>query len=458
VRARLRILTAVVAAALGLLAAPRARAAEALPADVRAALDGVLACERPGGGWAYVCDPPTGPRGAVTWPLLTARRVLGPLGLDDWDVVVLRSPGTPAAGLVLLDAWRRAGDPRYLAAARRAGDLLLALQLANGGWFSEVPVHGTQPARWFTAIARWATLDDDVTSGAIRFLLALGEATGDPRYREAAERGLALLVAAQLPSGAWPLTWRPAWTRALRASFEDLASTNDAATSGPIHAVLAGARTLGRPDLLAAARRGAGWLAAAQAPAPQGGWAQQYGPTGAPAPGRRFEPAALASWESRLMVEAMLAVVEATGDTTLCPPVARAVDWLVASAITPGCWARFYAIGSNAPVYIGADGQPVPTPGAARRPYRWTGDYGIPGLLAALGVDARAERSTPPPTRLSGDAGACPPELPLEDRDEQSPRIAILRAAIRLAAIEPAPPPPCAFEVRRRLAEAGRLR
>jgi hypothetical protein len=100
----------------------------------------------------------------------------------------------------------------------------------------------------------------------------------------------------------------------------------------------------------------------------------------------------------------------------------------------------------------------VATAARARRPYRWTGDYGIPGLLAALDVDARAARSALPPQRLPGDAGTCPPELPLEDRDERSPRIAIRRAAIRLAAIEPAPPPPCVFEVRRRLAEAGRLR
>jgi hypothetical protein len=416
-----------------------AGAAASLPADVRTALDAVLACERREGGWTYVCDPPTGPHGAVTWPLVRARAVAAPLGLDDWDVVVLRSPGTPAAGLLLLDAWGRGGEARDLAAARRTGDVLLALQLAHGGWFSEVPIHGTAPARWFVALARWATLDDDVTSGAVRLLLALYEATGDVRYRDGAARGLDLLVAAQLPSGAWPLTWRPRWRRALRPSFEDLASTNDAATAGPILALLAGARTLGRSDLLVAARRGGEWLARVQAPPPQAGWAQQYDVDGRPAPGRRFEPAALASWESREMLDALLALATATGDPSFCTPVRHAALWLVGSAIAPGCWARFYATGTNAPVYIGRDGRTVPSAAAARRPYRWTGDYGIPALLAALGA---AAPSTAASWRLPGDAGWCPGER-IAPALTAGPRRRIAWAAERLAAWAPPPAPPC---------------
>jgi hypothetical protein len=136
-----------------------------LPAEVRRALDGMLACERPEGGWTYRCDPPQGPYGAVTWPLLRARRLAAIVGRDDWDVVVLRSPGTSAAGLILLDAWRRGGAAGDLAAARRAGDLLVSLQLSNGGWYSEMPVRGTRATWWFRAISHWATLDDDVHLG-----------------------------------------------------------------------------------------------------------------------------------------------------------------------------------------------------------------------------------------------------------------------------------------------------
>jgi pectate lyase-like protein len=440
-----------VGVALLVIAASAARAS--LPTDVRQALDRMLACERPEGGWTYRCRPPRGPHGAVTWPLLRARRLAKIFGRDDWDVVVLRSPGTSAAGLLLLEAWRRGGDARDLAAARRAGDLLVSLQLSNGGWYSEMPVHGTRVAWWFRAIAHWATLDDDVTSGAVRMLLALAEVTGETGYRDAAMRGLDLLLAAQLPAGGWPLTWRPGWIVSLNATFEDLPSTNDAATAGPAAALLDGARVLGRPDLLAAAHRTGAWLAAAQGTPPLAGWAQQYAVDGRPAPGRSFEPAAWASWESRIMIDALLQIAAATGDDSLCEPVARGVRWLVRAAIQPGCWARFYEPGSGKPLFIGPDGRPVGTPTEGRRPYRWIGDYGIPGLLAGLGLDGggrplRVGAASHPPRRIPGDPGACPGFVPLEAQLPGGPRSRIITAAVLLDRMTPLPDVPCRDEVR----------
>ena len=55
----------------GVLFAARTAAAT-LPPTVEAAVDAVLACERPGGGWTYSCDPPTGPEGAVTSPVASS--------------------------------------------------------------------------------------------------------------------------------------------------------------------------------------------------------------------------------------------------------------------------------------------------------------------------------------------------------------------------------------------------
>ncbi|MFM8408676.1 MAG: hypothetical protein ACKOCT_00205, partial [Alphaproteobacteria bacterium] len=72
-------------------------------------MEAVVACARPEGGWTYACDPPTGPEGVVTAILLRARSIGEIFGTADWDVLVMRSPGTPAAGLLLLDAWSRAG-------------------------------------------------------------------------------------------------------------------------------------------------------------------------------------------------------------------------------------------------------------------------------------------------------------------------------------------------------------
>jgi hypothetical protein len=445
-----RVAAAIAFAAL--LFAWRADAATGDPvADARVAVDAMLACARPDGGWTYVCNPPSGPHGIVTRILIRARHIESWLGGPRWDVLVVRSPGTPAAGLVLLDAWTRWRDPQYLAAARRAGDVLLAAQLGSGGWASEVPVRGTGVPAWFRWLNLWTALDDDVTSGASRFLLALWQATGDARYRDAGQRALDLLVAAQLPDGAWPLTRRPAWYRWLSRSFEDWPSTNDAATAGPIEALIEGARVLGTPAYLASARHGGDWLIAAQRAAPQAGWAQQYDLAGQPAPGRRFEPVSVATWESREMLDALISLARATGDRRYCRAVAPAVRWLVASAIAPGCWARLHALGDNAPLFVDREGRRVASAADARTPYRWTGDYGVPGLLATLGlgVDGRRLATTRPVRRIAGDPGACAGTPPAEDTPiTENPRRRIVRAAVLLQRLAPVPEPMCADEVR----------
>jgi Pectic acid lyase len=417
-------------------------------ADARAAADAVLACARPDGGWTYVCNPASGPHGVVTRLLIRARQIGSWLGGARWDVLVVRSPGTPAAGIVMLDAWKRWGDPRYLDAARRAGDILLAAQLGSGGWASELPVRGASMPVWFRWLNHEAALDDDVTSGATRFLLALWRATGDDRYRAGARRGLDLVRGAQLANGAWPLTWRPGWLRWLSPSFEDGPSTNDAATAGPIEALLQGSAMLDNREDLLAARRGGDWLLGIQG-APQAGWAQQYDAAGRPGPGRRFEPAGFATWESREMLDALVSLARVTGERRYCRAVGPAVRWFYQSALAPGCWARLYAPGTNAPLFVDRDGRPVATPADARRSYSWTGDFGIPGFLATLGLGSDGRRLAPgaprPPVRLIGDPGACPGEPPIEAApDDENPRRRIVRAAVLLQRLEPGPASPCA--------------
>src|SRR5262245_5001012 len=294
-------------ALLALTVAQAVRAAEPPTlATLTATLDALLGHERKPGGWTYE-TPPGSPPGTRPPPwsdvLRLAERIAVPLGLASWDVVVVRSPGTPAGGLVLLDGYRLTRRPPYLAAARRAGDLLASIQLPSGGWFAEMPVKGTALAGWFGLAFRRTTIDDDVTPGAVRLLLALTEATGDNRYRDAAGRGVDFLLRTQLPDGAWPLLWRPWWERPFASRFEHFSTLNDGATSAAIETLLLARRVLGRPECLTAARKGGDWLTHARLPPPQAGWAQQYDDRGAPAPARKFEPVGLAAWETRYAIE-----------------------------------------------------------------------------------------------------------------------------------------------------------
>jgi Pectic acid lyase len=370
-------------------------------ADLDHELDALVASQRGAGGWTFA-SPPGGRAEPFTLVVRTAERVLAPIGLATWDLVVVRSPGTPAAGLVLLEGWRRTGREEWLAAARRAGDFLVATELEPGGWFSELPVHDATTPWWFRLGADTRPmLDDDVTPGAIRLLLELWAATGDVRYRGAAERAIDLVMTAQLPSGAWPLDARPSWLRRLHPHYEDQPALNDGATPFAITTLIEASRLLGRPELLTYARRGGDWLLAVQKPT-HGGWAQQYTMAGEPASARAFEQPALASWETRHAVEALLALAEATGDGRYCGGAIAGARWLHDVRVAPECWARFYDVATGKPIFVDAGGRPVPSSVEARPGYSWMGDYGIPWLLARMGIT-----NGPAPYRIPGDPGRC---------------------------------------------------
>ncbi|MCC6848830.1 MAG: hypothetical protein IT294_10045 [Deltaproteobacteria bacterium] len=402
---------AVLAAVLAVALARGADASARDPAasgELHVALDQLVARARPDGGWEFGELP--GERvHPHTAPLKFAERVAAPFGLADWDLLAIRSPGTPTAILALVDGYRLTGDERYRATAARGADLLAAIQMRSGGWFSEMPVRGPALARWFTWTVLRTALDDDVTPGAIRALLAVWQLNGAPHLHAAAERGIAFLLDRQLADGAWPLVARPRWKQWVYRDFEDRPTLNDGATSQTIVTLLAAAAALDRPELVAAARRGGDWIARARHAPPQAGWAQQYDEGGVPVAARRYERVALASWETRHALTALVALADATGDPAYCAPIAPAVRWLEQSQITPGCWARFYEIGTNRPLYFNERREAVGTPSEAHQPYDWSGEFGIPYLVSRLGAgdgEAREMAHAARP-RVPGDPGVC---------------------------------------------------
>ena len=414
-------------------------------ARFRIALDEVVERSRPDGGWVFGALP--GERvHPHTDPLQFAERVARPFGLNDWDLIVMRSPGTPAATLALLRGYRLLGDGRYRDAAVRAGDLMVALQMRTGGWFSEMPAEGPNAAWWFTAGIRRTAVDDDVTPGAIRALLTLFEVTNDARYRAAAERGIAFLLDRQLSSGAWPLVARPRWKQLVWTDFEDRPTLNDGATTQSLVTLLMAARVLQRPELVAAARRAGDWIVHVRHQEPQPGWAQQYDEQGRPVSARRYERVALASWETRYAIDALVDLAAATQEDTYCAPVTAAARWLARSEIAPGCWARFYELGTNRPLYFNERREAVDTPTEAHQPYDWTGDFGIRDLLRRLAAEPPgAEPGTPVP----GDPGQCPNRTAraFDPTTAADPRHVIAWAGRIAEAVVPRPPPPDACRV-----------
>src|ERR671918_2130059 len=98
-----------------------------------------------------------------------------------------------------------------------------------------------------------------------------------------------------------------------------------------------------RPTLPTAIRAGE-FLLAAQMPEPQPGWAQLYNRDMEPMWGRKFEPPAIASWETRRAIDALLDLYLYTGKARYREAAGRAAAWLEASQLSDGQWARYYEL------------------------------------------------------------------------------------------------------------------
>jgi hypothetical protein len=305
---------------------------------------------------------------------------------DSPSLVMIQPPGTPSVGLAMLEAYRVTGDKLYLQGAKEAAQCLLWCQLASGGWTADFDFHSDQARR--THFRRdldagdterggrssLTTLDDDKTQSALLFLLELAHSPDgktDAELNRALDFGLDSLLAAQAGNGAWPQRfsgpaeakqptvkasipkdWPRKWPNVDYTSYYTL---NDGNLLRAVQ-LLRRAYELSRQErYLAAIRRVGSFLIAAQLPAPQAAWAQQYNEPMQPVWARKFEPPAVSSVESIGALYTLVEIWLATGDESFLKPVAPALDWLQRSKLPEGTWARFYELESNKPLYCKKD-------------------------------------------------------------------------------------------------------
>ena len=227
----------------------------------------------------------------------------------------VQPPGTPAVGAAFLRAYEATGDPAHLKAAEAAALALVRGQLQSGGWDYLVEFDPARRRRWAYRVDRESsgheggavtrrnitTFDDNNTQSALHFLMAFAEtsaATNDfaasARIRDALDYGLAKMIEAQYPNGAWPQRWngRPhdpaeypvepasiptnwphVWPHTNYSAFYTL---NDRAQLDCIETMLAAYLRLGDEKYLKAAEKGGGFLILARLPEPQAGWAPAW--------------------------------------------------------------------------------------------------------------------------------------------------------------------------------------
>ncbi len=295
----------------------------------------------------------------------------------------VQPPGTPSVGEAFLRAHRITGGQWYLSAAKDAARALAWGQRTTGGWDHRVYVGHLDPnAAHVVRRGQRCTFDDDITQGALNFLISLDEEIDEPWLTEAIELGFAFMMKSQFPNGAWP-QWYP-----LRGGYHDYYTFNDRAMNDCIELMLRGHRVYGRQAYLDSAARGGDFIIVSQLPPPQAGWAQQYTHDLKPAWARRFEPPGVCSLVTVSNIHTLIDLYLYTQDKKYLEPIPEAIAWLETSKMDSGRWARLYEVGTNRPIYgdredgnkIHYDYEKISE--REKSSYGWQGDFGVPAVVA----------------------------------------------------------------------------
>ncbi|NJO35699.1 MAG: hypothetical protein HC869_24090 [Rhodospirillales bacterium] len=326
-------------------------------------------------------------------------------------------PGTPAVGLAYLAAFKATGRPLFMDMAKATARALLRTQLESGGWQALLEFDPVARAAWCyradagtgrpdceaiegNKLRNVTNIDDNISQASLTFLIRLdSELRGEwGDLRKAAMFGLEGLLEMQYPNGSWPVrsdfkipdaltnsAWRaryPAeWSRTYVEPAGEFYITNDHVVRDTIRMFLLAADTYREPAYLATARRAGDFLLAARLPESQPGWAQTYNPDLEPIWGRKFEPPAIAAYETASSIEALLELYAATGERRYLEGIDPPARWLEQSRLPEGDWARFYELETNRPLYFDADYQITHDGGEAPDHYSFRGSFGIPSVL-----------------------------------------------------------------------------
>ncbi len=315
----------------------------------------------------------------------------------------IQPPGTPTVGEVFLAAWKATGKQPFLDAAREVGLALAWAQRPAGGWnhqsdMSRVVLDASTIGR----VGTDCTFDDNISQGALTFLIHLDEEVDTPWLTESVQLGLAHLEKAQYPNGGWP-QWYP-----LIGSYHDHATYNDGAINDCIRTALLSWNTYHKPKYLELAKRGGDFIVLSQGKPPQEGWAQQCDKELRPAWARAFEPPGYSSQSTARNIQTLIDLYLETGEEKYLKPIPAALSWLDRSKLSDGVWARLYEVGTNRPIYGDHDRKIHYTleeiSAERQKGYSWRGGYGVLGAaaryrrIADAGRAAALREQNQPPT------------------------------------------------------------
>jgi PelA/Pel-15E family pectate lyase len=297
-------------------------------------------------------------------------------------VVVLTSSSFAAKG----GAYRYLGKPDAWFAtdeAKRIAENILSYQADAGGWPKNIDTTA-EPLRSDRTQLK-PTFDNGATTDELRFLARAYKATQDQRCRIAVEKGIDYILKAQYPNGGWPQYYPPPRSYNRYITFNDDAMVR-------LLEFLRGTYTSDLYGFTGAERR-----AAARRAFERGidcilkcqikvdgkltAWCAQHDEKNyQPRPGRTFELVSLSGAESVGVVRLLMSLEKPSPEVVKA--VEGAVTWFESAKLTgirvalekdtkapkgtnkvvvketsaPPMWARFYAIGTNKPIFADRDG------------------------------------------------------------------------------------------------------
>jgi pectinesterase len=332
---------------------------------------------------------------------ITPARVLA--GSDQWNpqqvpahpskTSALAGPLPPAPGAPM--TWDEAQKQPVAwfagADADRIATDVVRYQRATGGWPKNTDMARTLSPAEADLLARDraltdSTIDNGATTTQVRFLARVDAAHATDRHRASIDAGLDYLLAAQYPNGGWPQFFPLRADYSRHITFNDDAMTNvmqvlrDVSTGRAPFEFVDQARRARAADAIG---KGLEIILKTQivGHGRPTGWCQQYDEQSLqPAAARTYEHPSNASKETVAIVRYLMGLEKP--DARVVAAVDNAVTWLRAVAIHgvrverrpdasgptgvdvvvvpdpagPPVWARFYAIGTDTPIYSGRDG------------------------------------------------------------------------------------------------------
>jgi PelA/Pel-15E family pectate lyase len=272
--------------------------------------------------------------------------------------------------------------------AHAIAENVLLFQTASGGWPKNVDMT-KPPSPEFLANPqpdeRAATIDNGATHTQLAFLARVVTAKNDPHLRDAFNRGVDYLLAAQYENGGWPQFFplREGYYTHITFNDDAMASVlrllKDLSERKPPYRFVDTERNARAAQAVA---RGVDCILRCQivVNGKKTAWCAQHDEhTFAPAPARKYEHVSLSGYESVGIVRFLMSLDRPS--PAVVDAIESAVQWFKEAKLTcirverkpapelhlgfdpvvvpdpsaPALWARFYEIGTNRPIFSGRD-------------------------------------------------------------------------------------------------------